>query len=44
VGGGDGLDYGQAETVAAVATCAAGAEPLEGLEQAADFGGRDDLP
>ena len=37
-------DDGQAEAVAAVAAGWARAEPLEGLEQAADLGERDDLP
>jgi hypothetical protein len=44
VGGGDGLDDGQAQAVAAVAAGEARAEPLEGLEQAIDVGGRDDRP
>jgi hypothetical protein len=44
VGGGYGPDDGQTETVAATAAGAARAEPLEGLEQAVDLGGRDDLP
>ena len=44
MGGGDGADDGQAEAVAAVAAGGARAEPLEGLEQAVDLGGRDDLP
>jgi hypothetical protein len=44
VGAGDGADDGQAEAVAvAVGAGGARAEPLEGLEQAVDFGGRDDL-
>ena len=43
MGGGDGTDDGQAKAVAAVAVGGAGAEALEGLEQAVDFGGRDDL-
>src|ERR1035437_6383978 len=44
VGGGDSPDDGQAEAVAAAAAGGARAEPLEGLEQAVDVGGRDDLP
>jgi hypothetical protein len=44
VGGGDGADDGQAEAVAAAAAGGTRAEPLEGLEQAVDFDGRDDLP
>jgi hypothetical protein len=45
VGGGDSPDDGQAKAVAvAVAASGARAEPLEGLEQAVDFGGRDDRP
>src|ERR1017187_7066630 len=43
-GGGVGLEGGQAEAVAAAAAGGARAEPLEGLEQAVDVGGRDDLP
>ena len=44
VGGGDGSDDGQAETVAAVTAGRARAEPLEGLEQAVDLGGGDGRP
>src|SRR5215472_15812577 len=44
VSGRDGPDDGQAEAVAATAAGAARAEPLEGLEQTVDLGGRDDLP
>src|SRR5580698_6285859 len=38
------MDDGQAETVAAVPAGEARAEPLEGLEQAVDVGGQDNLP
>src|SRR5215469_10028103 len=41
---GDGADNGEAQAVTAVAAGGARAEPLEGLEQAVDLGGRDDLP
>jgi hypothetical protein len=44
VGGGDGANDGQTEAVAAVAAGRPGTEPLEGLEQPVDIGGRDDLP
>jgi hypothetical protein len=45
VGGGDGPDDGQAKAVAvAIAAGGTGTEPLEGLEQAVDVGGLDDLP
>src|SRR5580693_8891061 len=47
VGGGDGTHDGQAQAVAVAVTVATGgprAEPLEGLEQAADRGGRNDRP
>src|SRR5215469_1477201 len=44
VRGGDGADNGEAKAVTAVAAGGARAEPLERLEQAVDFGGRDDLP
>ena len=44
VRGSDGADNGEAQTVTAVWAGGARAEPLEGLEQAVDLGGRDDLP
>jgi hypothetical protein len=44
VGSGDGADDRQAEPMAAVSPGWAGAESLEGLEQAVEFCGRDDLP
>jgi hypothetical protein len=44
VGGGDGADDGQAKAVASIAAGGARAEPLEGLEQPVDLGGRDDRP
>src|SRR5689334_9063046 len=44
VRGGDGADNGEAKAVTTVAVGGAGAEPLEGLEQAVDRGGRDDRP
>ena len=37
MGGGDGLDDGQSEAVAAVVVGAAGVEALEGLEETVDF-------
>lgn len=41
--GGDGRGDGQPEAVPIAPACAARPEPLEGLEQAVDLGGRDDL-
>jgi hypothetical protein len=44
VRGSDGADNGEAKAVTAVGAGGARAEPLEGLEQAVDLGGGDDLP
>ncbi|HEX6450049.1 MAG TPA: hypothetical protein VF060_11365 [Trebonia sp.] len=44
MGGGDSADDGQAEAVAPVAAGRARTESLEGLEEAVDFGRRDDRP
>src|SRR6266516_843571 len=41
VGGGDGPDDGQAKSVPVAVAGAGGGEPLEGLEEPVDFGGRD---
>jgi hypothetical protein len=42
VGGGDGTDDGQAEAVGATVGSVARIQPLEGLEESADLGRRDD--
>ena len=44
VDAGDGLDDRQAQAVAVVTPGASRIEPLEGLEQAVDFGWRNDRP